>query len=76
MMGGYYTRYPPQFFNKYDRVIKGDLSSDTTKKYCIKRSKNLAIVKFEIADQIITRIKKTQRMTFADFLSNIGKNCI
>ena len=33
----------------------------------------MAIVRFEIADDIITRIKKTERMTFADFLSNIGK---
>ena len=43
---------------------------------CIERTKNMAIVKFEIADHIITRIKKTQRMTLADFLSNIGKQSI
>ena len=73
MMGDYYYRNPAYFFSKNERVMNNeDNLQDSTRYACIKRSKSLAIVKFEIADQIITRIRKTKRMTFADILANIG----
>ena len=68
------TGYPPKFIRRYEQIITGkDIDENAM---CIERTKNMAIVKFEIADHIITRIKKTQRMTLADFLSNIGKHKI
>ena len=39
---------------------------------CIKETRKLAIVKFQIATQIINRIKKQQRVTNADIISNVG----
>ena len=39
---------------------------------CINNTRKLAIVKFQIATQIINRIKKQQRVTNADIISNIG----
>ena len=41
---------------------------------CINNTRKLAIVKFQIATQIINRIKKQVRVTTADILSNIGMN--
>lgn len=65
-----HTGYPPKFIKRFEQITLGkDIGEDID---CINRTKSMAIVNFEIADQIITRIKKTQRMTFADFLSNIG----
>ena len=64
------TGYPPKFIRRYEQIVYGkDIGNDVL---CQNRTKNMAIVRFQIADQIITRIKKTQRMTFADFVSNIG----
>ena len=69
-----YTGYPPSLIWQYRQIIeKEPLAEDNNQARCIERTKNMAIVRFEIADDIITRIKKTQRMTFADFVSNIGK---
>ena len=66
------TGYPPKFILHFKNLMYNkDMGYDTI---CIERTKNMAIVKFQITDDIITRIKKTQRMTFADFLSNIGKH--
>ena len=39
---------------------------------CINNTRKLAIVKFQIATQIINRIKKQQRVTNADIISNVG----
>ena len=62
--------YPPKFIRRYEQIVYGkDIGNDVL---CQNRTRNMAIVRFQIADQIITRIKKTQRMTFADFVSNIG----
>ena len=64
------TGYPPKFIRRYEQIVYGkDIGDDVL---CQNRTRNMAIVRFQIADQIITRIKKTQRMTFADFVSNIG----
>ena len=64
------TGYPPKFIRRYEQIVYGkDIGNDVL---CQNRTRNMAIVRFQIADQIITRIKKTQRMTFADFVSNIG----
>ena len=40
---------------------------------CEKSSNSFAVVKFEIADQFVTKVKYTPRVTLADTLSNIGK---
>ena len=62
--------YPPKFIRRYEQVVNGkDISED---EICIENTKKMAIVKFQIANEIITRIKKTQRVTNADLLSNIG----
>ena len=69
-----FTGYPPSLIQQFRQIIKEKpLADDDNQARCIERTKNMAIVRFEIADDIITRIKKTQRMTFADFVSNIGK---
>ena len=63
--------YPPMFIRRYEQVIYGkDIDNDAI---CIENTKKLAIVKFQITSQIITRIKKSMRVSFADTLSNIGK---
>ena len=63
--------YPPKFIRRFEQVVYDrDIGED---KICQENLKGMAIVKFQLASQIITRIKKTQRVTFADQLSNIGK---
>ena len=65
------TGYPPKFIRRYEQVLYNkEIGEDDI---CIQNTKRLAIVKFQIANQIITRIKKTKRVTFADTLSNVGK---
>ena len=64
------TGYPPKFIRRYEQVLYNkEIGEDDI---CIQNTKRLAIVKFQIANQIITRIKKTKRVTFADTLSNVG----
>ena len=65
------TGYPPRFIRRYEQITRGKDINDYDA--CIERTKNMAIVNFEIVDHIITRIKKTKRMTTSDLLSNIGK---
>ena len=68
--GNYPFNMPPKFINLYEQIMHGkDISDD---KWCIERVKKLAIVNFQIGSKIMTRIKRTQRVTFADTLSNIG----
>ena len=72
---GYWTSgkfgFPPKFIRRYEQVLYGkEIGEDTI---CIENTKKLAIVKFQITSQIITRIKKSMRVSFADTLSNIGK---
>ena len=65
------TGDPPKFIRHYEKILYG---KDTKPELiCIQRISNMAVAKFQIVDKIITRIKKTRRMTFADFLSNIGR---
>ena len=40
---------------------------------CEQSSNSFAVVKFEITDQFVTKVKYTPRVTLADTLSNIGK---
>ena len=40
---------------------------------CKDNLKGMAIVKFQLASKVITRIKKTKRVSFSDHVSNIGK---
>ena len=74
----YTTRHPPLYISRYEEIINGyeDRNSPNSKDnmdLCINRTQNMAILKFEITDDVITKIKKTERMTFADFVSNIGR---
>ena len=66
--GFYYM--PPKFIDRYEQIMYGKDTSD--KLWCIERVKKLAIVNFQIGNQIMTKIKRTQRVTFADTLANIG----
>ena len=70
---------PPRFIRRYEQIVSGKIekSNDAIiKAACIQRMKNIAIVNFQIENKNIIRIKRTQRVTFADTLSNIGKNNI
>ena len=55
---------------RYEQVVNGkDIGKE---EICIENIKKLAIVKFQIANEVVTRIKKTPRVTFSGILSNIG----
>ena len=65
---------PPRLIRNYEKAIYN--SSDSNTDHCIKNvRKNLAIVHFHIAtsaNDLINKIVKTPRVTYADILSNIG----
>ena len=63
--------FPTKFVGIYEQIVYGKDIGTATK--CIENTKKIAIVKFQIASKIITRIKRTQYVTFAGTLSNIGK---
>jgi hypothetical protein len=70
VLSGSLTSLPPMFIRRYEQVVRGyDIGDD---EICKKNLKGIAIVKFQLANQIITRIRKTERVTFSDQLSNIG----
>ena len=63
--------YPPMFIRRFEQVVDGrDIGEESI---CRENLKGMAIVKFQIASQIISKIKKTKRVSFSDQLSNIGK---
>ena len=63
--------YPPIFIRRFEQVVYGkEINLDDI---CKENLKGMAIVKFQLASQIITRIKKTKRVTFSEHVSNIGK---
>ena len=66
---------PPRFIRRYEEIITGKVEKDDAiiKAACIQRMKNVAIANFQIENKKLIRIKRTQRVTFADKLSNIGK---
>ena len=67
---------PPRFIRRYEEIMSGSVENDFNaikKAACIRRMKNIAIVNFQIENKKLIRIKRTQRVTFADKLSNIGK---
>ena len=73
----YYWRWYgnlPKFIRRYEEVIYGRNSSDY--EHCLKNIRqNVAIVNFQIAsseNDLINKIVKTPRVTYADILSNIG----
>ena len=61
---------PPKFISHYEQIMYGKDISDID--WCIDRVKKLAIVNFQIWTKIMTKIKRTQRVSFADTLANIG----
>ena len=65
---------PPRFIRRYEEIITGKVEKDDAiiKAACIQRMKNVAIANFQIENKKLIRIKRTQRVTFADTLSNIG----
>ena len=64
--------YPPKFIRRFEQVVYGkDINFEDI---CRENLKGMAIVKFQLASQIISRIKKTKRVSFSDQLSNIGKS--
>ena len=60
----------PKFIRRYEQAMYGQDINDVD--ICINNTRKLAIVKFQIATQIINRIKKQQRVTNADIISNVG----
>ena len=70
-LGNNPNAYPPLFIRRFEQVVNGkDVSFEDI---CRENLKGMAIVKFQLASQIISRIKKTKRVSFSDQLSNIGK---
>ena len=70
----YNFRMPSLFIRRYEQIVK---QQDISEKFlCQERVKNMAIVNFQIDSQFYTRIKRTQRVTFADTLANIGMSSI
>ena len=64
-------RMPSKFIRRYEQIVQ---QQDINEKVlCQERVKNMAIVNFQIDSQFYNRIKRTQRVTFADTLANIGK---
>ena len=63
--------YPPMFIRRFEQVVYGkDIGEESI---CRENLKGMAIVKFQLASQIISRIKKTKRVSFSDHVSNVGK---
>ena len=63
--------HPPLFIRRFEQVVYGKDIGDES--ICRENLKGLAIVKFQLASEIISRITKTKRVSFSDHLSNIGK---
>ena len=65
----------PQFIRRYEEILNGRYHS--WKEHCINNTRQyVAIVHFHIApsaNDLINKIVKTPRVTYADILSNIGK---
>ena len=71
LLGKSYNAYPPMFIRRFQQVVYGrDIDYV---EICKENLKGMAIVKFQIASQIVQRIKKTKRVSFSDHISNIGK---
>ena len=72
---------PPKFIRRYEEILTGKVQEDNDPissdvviwNTCIQRMKNIAVVRFQIESKKLIRIKRTQRVTFADKLSNIGR---
>ena len=64
----------PHFIRRYEDILKGRYHS--RKEHCINNTRQyVAIVHFHIApsaNDLINKIVKTPRVTYADILSNIG----
>ena len=68
-------RISPIFIRRYEQIVWHKDIGQTA--MCQERVSNMAIVNFQIDSQFYNRIKRTQRVTFAGTLSNIGEkdNC-
>ena len=62
---------PPRFIRHFEEIVNG--KSNNEMDLCIERVNHLAIVNFQIDTQTVTQIQRTERVTFANTLSNIGK---
>ncbi len=62
--------WPPKFIRRFEQITRGyDISEEVI---CEKNMKGIAIVKFQLASNVVNRIKKTFRVSYADQLSSIG----
>ena len=61
---------PPRFIRHFEEIVNG--KSNNEMDLCIERVNHLAIVNFQIDTQTVTQIQRTERVTFANTLSNIG----
>ena len=65
------TFFPPSLFvRNYQTLVEG--RSMGTKDVCMETLKNMAVLKFQLEGQSITRIKRSIRVTLADHVSNFG----
>ena len=62
---------PPKFIRRFEQLAFDKEIGDEV--ICRRNMKNVAIVKFQLMSPLITRIKKTQRVSFTDLVSNFGK---
>ena len=62
----------PGFMQKYSKLVNPKWRRKTPMMYCIERVKKVAIVKFYITSQTVTKITRGQRISFATMLSQIG----
>ena len=75
--GFYWFKYGnlPRFIRRYEEILNGRYHS--WNEHCINNTRQyVAIVHFHIAptaNDLINKIVKTPRVTYADILSNIGK---
>ena len=69
-----YSGYP-RFLRRYEEILNGRYHS--SEEHCINNTRQyVAILHFHIApsaNDLINKIVKTPRVTYADILSNIGK---
>ena len=62
---------PPKFIRNFEEIVHG--KSNDAMHVCIERVNHLAIVNFQIDTQTVTQIQRTERVTFANTVSNIGR---
>ncbi len=72
VFGGTNTSLPNMFIRSFQKYAFG--KEVNTVDACKENAKRSAFVTFQLAGQVVTQIKRDIRVTFADVVSNFGKN--